>query len=210
MAKINGGIGGVGFLDDRYVEITGDTMTGELTMSNSTKIILGDSTEFIHQSTEGVIDITATNDVNITNDLDVKAEMKGGRMLLTGGNLGQIVGGAVFMKIGDVVMSVGANNIGIVMPTAGSIVSVSLYARCDASEPAITAKADIFVNTTLVFSSGTIDLSSTGRKTVQTTQARNVDSFSAGDVIVMKYIMSGGESASTRDHIIVVGVQLDT
>lgn len=147
----------------------------------------------------------------ISGDLTVEGEMKGSRMSIEGGNSSTNSPGQIlFMKIGSTLMDTSPNNIGIVMRRAGSIVGVSLLVRVTTLEAGSTAKACVYKGTALVLESATISGASTGVKTAQTTQARGVDTFVAGNIISFCVSNTGEESYQATDHIIAVEVQYDT
>ena len=153
-----------------------------------------------------VDDINEVNDLTIENDLDVKGESKGSRVILMGGTSANYSGGERFMKVGNVTFT---TSIGMVMPRAGSIVGMSCMVNVGFISIGFSGDFDYkcYKNGSVVFEKSTT-ISGTGFLKDFTTQARGETTFVAGDVISLSGV--GNVRYRVDDTIICVELQFDT
>lgn len=194
--------------------------TATQTFGTTTKLQFGDSGTFIHQSadgailisSDGTITLTATNDVDVTNDLHVAGEMKGSRMVLGFNEAASHTNASFNMSIGDV--PIGGGSVptqGYRMPRAGSIVGVSLQIDITTAEAGATMLGDPYINTSFTNFRASVTAASTGIQGGDNTQARGTDTFNAGDYVMMRVTYSFEETGITgKNYIGLIEVQFDT
>jgi len=149
-------------------------------------------------------DITDVNDLTIDNDLDVKGESKGSRVLITAGQSANIVGTTKYMRVGNCLLS---GTKGLPMTRAGSIVGLGVMINCSSFDSSQSFTYICYKNGVNVFS-GTFTIEGTGVVTHETTQARGIDTFVAGDVISLAGM--GHVTYTINDTIMTLELQLDT
>lgn len=134
-------------------------------------------------------------DGRFTGDLRVDGENINSRVTFPGGLASSPGGGGVGIGLNGVQPI--ANSIGMVMPRAGSIVSVSCYAtlitKGGANE---TVDVQVFVDAALVFSATSATFTAAAQKERwSATQAEGTDTFAADDLVVLIFGSHDGSNA---------------
>jgi len=194
----------------KYVD---DNVVGNLAVTSTQtieneRIVTGDTGARRVQNSGISIDdsnnITDVNDLTIENDLDVKGESKGSRVLISAGNSVNYTGLEKSMKVGSCLLN---GDKGLPMVRAGSIVGLSAMVDVSAFTSPGTFTYNCYKNGSVVFS-GSYTISSTGVTTHETTQARDTDTFVAGDLI--KLSGHGALGYTVNNTIICLELQFDT
>lgn len=100
------------------------------------------------------------------------------------------------------------STIGWVASRAGSIVGLSASFNCSTADVGSTVTFSVRKNGTDVFSSDAVSTAATGDLKTYKTQARDIDTFVAGDVI-SAYVTHSGVTAATEKVLVLVDVQFD-
>jgi hypothetical protein len=173
---------------DEDIELTaGDDI--ELTAVNKLIINVGD-------------EVDITGDVDCNRDLNVDGELKGARESFTF-SYGR-GGGARYAKIGELQTSAGQ---GYIMPRNGSIVSISVTANVNSFASGGNMDAEARIGGTPMFQK-VIDVTGAGLYSGYATQARDTDTFVAGNSLEAYIDIHG--IFRVYDVIIVIEVQFDT
>jgi len=194
----------------KYVDdnVAGTTAVKSTDTLGDNKLIRGDGGSRNVQDSGITADdsdnITGVNDLTIDNDLDVTGESKGSRVLITAGQGADIVGTTKYMKVGNCLLS---GTKGLPMTRAGSIVGLGVMINCSSFTTNQSFTYICYKNGVNVFS-GSFTVEGTGVVTHETTQARGIDTFVAGDVISLSG--AGHVTYTINDTIMTLELQLDT
>jgi hypothetical protein len=149
-----------------------------------------------------------TDPVHIGEDVRFDAEVHGTRHLLTFGSGEQTTNPDPFeFFVGAASNQVAGVNTGVMMPDAGSIIGFTVCGNINAYSSTNDVDWHVTVNGTSVFSTSTT-ISATGQLLESASQARDTDSFVAGDIINV----SGSKQGTTfqiSDVVFMVDVILD-
>ena len=156
--------------------ITGDASCDSLYVGSDLVVVAGVS----------AADLTASDDLVVTDDATIGGELKGARCLLAIGLDSTNQTGGRWLK-GPAYFTA---TMGYMMTRAGSIVGASYMYHVDSYTPVATFELEILVNNAEVFAP-TNTIAATGVDGVYGTQARDTDTFVAGDVITARIVVSG-------------------
>jgi len=183
-----------------YFDATGTAIDsdGQVNINTDKKLQFRDSGLFIQSDSDGnllassddTITLTATNDVDVTNDLHVAGEMKGSRLVHNCGYSGTYSASGYMRAAG---YSSQSNNRGYVMPRSGSVVSLSAF--CEHSVHSSDGTINIEVHKGSGLSDASVLMAVESSTLTGTnynlklygTAARDTYTFSAGDKLMMYY-----------------------
>ncbi len=212
---------------NKFVNVSGDTMTGALT---TTKLNLTDNSNQINFNSDSAsnIDFNVGSNVIGTSTITFFTEalnntvpflekaqtfsaaqtfsgaVLGCRMLYTFGRAASSTGNQN-LQIGGVTLGAGQ---GLVLARPGSIVGMSLQTNISLFVSSGTLTCEVMKNDTAVFSVA-LSITGTGIVSNSGTQTRNVDTFVAGDILRMRMTLDSG-SYTFQDTLGCVELQFDT
>lgn len=143
-------------------------------------------------------------DIDNIDDATIEGELKGSRQNFGAGENTAQSSSAWMKTFNGVVMS---GTKGYAMSRAGSIVSVSLLADCTSYGSSGDAGIEVYKNGAVVYSASAT-VSGMGIFKTYGKQARGTDTFNAGDVISLKYVIISG-TFTLDDFICYVEVVFD-